>query len=485
MALTNLAQMAMGTTDVLMMGWLGSDTLAAGALGTNLYFVALIFGIGLSNAAAPLMAHDIGRDRAALREVGRTVRQAIWAAACVSVPSWCVLWWGEPILRWLGQDAALSAAAGTYLRSLQWALLPFLCYLALRSFVSALERPAPALLIGLAAVVVNALGNWCLLLGRCGMAPLGIVGSGLATTLTSLAMFAALAAVVVRDRQFRLYRVFQGFWQPDWSHFRAFWRLGLPLAAALSFEVTIFNAAVFLMGLIGAASLAAHAIAIQIAALSFMVPLGIGQAATVRVGLAFGAGDRAGVHRAGWTAFAMTILFMSAMSLVMIVAPRTLIAAFIDTQNSANGEIVGLATSFLLLAAIFQLADGAQAVGAGMLRGLQDGNTPMLYAFIGYWGVGLPLGVALAFGARLGGVGIWIGLATGLAIVAGLMIRRWVHRERLGLMAHRVGGGCCRDLSRLPASAVTGFRVTDAANLLKNRAQPGEALLCHRTTSPP
>lgn len=437
MALTNLAQLAMGTTDVLMMGRLGADTLAAGALGFNLYLVALIFGIGLLNATSPLIAAQLGRDRGAVGDIRLTVQQAFWSAASVAIPAWLVLWWTGPILRAMGQDAVLSAHAATYVHALQWGMLPFLGYLVLRSFVSAFERPGTALAIGLAAVAVNALGNWCLMLGHCGVKPMGIAGSGWATTFTSCAMFAALAVVISRDSQFSDYRLFAHIWRPDWSRFRAFWHLGLPLAASLSFEVTIFNAAVFLMGLLGPASLAAHAIAIQIAALSFMVPLGLGQAATVRVGLAFGAGDHQGIRRAGWTAFAVTIAFMATMSLIMIGAPRQLINFFLDVSDPANAEIVRLATSFLMLAALFQVADGAQAVGAGMLRGLHDGRIPMLYALVGYWGIGLPLGAALAFGTSLGGVGIWIGLAAGLAAVAVLMTIRWTRRERLGLLTPR------------------------------------------------
>ena len=434
MALTNLAQLGMGATDVLMMGWLGPGTLAAGALGTNLYFVAAIFGIGLLNATAPLIARGLGRDGGAAREITRTLRQAFWSAACVALPAWAVLWWAEPILGALAQDAALSAAAGTYVRMLQWALLPFLCYLALRSFVSALERPGWALLIGLLALPVNGLGNWCLMLGHCGIAPLGIAGSGLATTLTSVLMFAALGLVVTCDARFRRHRVFAGLWRPDWRALGAFWRFGLPLAATLMFEITIFIAAVFLMGLIGQASLAAHAIAIQLASLSFMVPLGIGQAAAVRVGLAFGARDFEGVRRAGWTAFGVSTVFMALMSLIMVTLPKTLIGAFISTSDPANAEITRLAGLFLIMAALFQIADGAQAVGAGMLRGLHDARVPMIYALLGYWGIGLPLGAALALGAGLGGVGIWIGLATGLAVVAVLMMVRWARRERLGLV---------------------------------------------------
>jgi MATE family multidrug resistance protein len=437
MALTNLAQIAMGTTDIMMMGWLGPDTLAAGALGTNLYFIALIFGIGLLNAASPMIARDLGRDSRALGDTRATVRLALWSAASIALPSWLVLWWSEPILVAMGQDAGLSALAGTYVHVLQWALLPSWGYLVLRSFVSALERPMWSFVIGTAAVALNAIANWCLMLGHCGCHALGIAGSGLATLLSSIFMFSALGFVVCVARPFVRYRLLADFFRPDWARLREFWRLGLPMAATFSFEVTMFNAAVFLMGLIGTDSLAAHSIAIQLSALTFMVPLGIGQAATVRVGRAYGAQDRESAGRAGWTAFGLAVAFMAAMSLTMIMAPRLLISIFLDTAAPENTRIVDLATSFLMFAALFQIADGAQVVGSGMLRGLHDTHVPMLFALIGYWGIGLPLGAMLAFPINLGGVGIWIGLAAGLTIVAVLMIRRWSYREARGLFQPR------------------------------------------------
>jgi MATE family multidrug resistance protein len=437
LAVTNLAQIAMGTTDVMMMGSLGPDTLAAGALGTNLYFIALIFGAGLLNATSPMIARDLGRDPNAVGDVRGTMRQALWSAAGVAVPCWLVLWWSEPLLIAMGQDVALSAKAGLYVHALEWALLPTWCYLVMRSFFSALERPAWSLRIGLAAIAVNALANWCLMLGHCGCKPFGIAGSGFATSLSSTLMFLALGFVGCVAEPFRHYRLFADLFQPDWARLREFWRLGLPMAAAVSFEVTMFNAAVFLMGLIGTASLAAHSIAIQLASLTFMVPLGIGQAATVRVGRAYGAQDRKAVSRAGWTAWGLAVGFMATMSITMIVAPRLLISIFLDTAEPKNAPVVELAISFLMLAALFQIADGAQTVGAGMLRGLHDARVPMLFALIGYWGIGLPLGVLLAFAAGLGGVGIWVGLASGLGIVAVLMLRRWLNREAGGLLLLR------------------------------------------------
>jgi MATE family multidrug resistance protein len=217
----------------------------------------------------------------------------------------------------------------------------------------------------------------------------------------------------------------------------AFWKLGLPIAAATSFEVTIFNAAAFLMGWLGQAELAAHAVAMQIASATFMVPYGIAQAATIRVGHAYGAGDSAAITRAGWCAFVIGIGTMVLAALLMVSVPRYLAGAFFDLQDPANARVLPLAISYLAVAAMFQIMDGAQVLGAGILRGLHDTRVPMIYAALGYWGVALPSAAALAFWADWRGVGIWSGLAFGLSVVAVLMTRRWIYRERLGLLRPR------------------------------------------------
>jgi MATE family multidrug resistance protein len=269
--------------------------------------------------------------------------------------------------------------------------------------------------------------------GNLGFPALGLPGSGWATTISSTLMFLGLAGIVSIDRRFRRYRLFGRFWRADWPRFRTLLGLGLPIAGLLTFEVSIFNAATFLMGLINAASIAAYAIAIQIASISFMVPLGLGQAVTVRVGLAHGAHDPEAVSRAGWTAFVLGVGFMALMALIMVTFPTALIGAFIDIGDPKNAAVVGLAVGFLVFAGLFQIVDGAQAVAGGMLRGLHDTKVPMVFALIGYWGVGLPLGVALAFNFGFAGDGIWIGLSTGLAVVAVLLLARWMRRDTLGL----------------------------------------------------
>ena len=434
MVLTNLAQIAMTATDVMMMGRAGPGMLAAGALGANLYFAPLIFGLGLMNATSPMMASELGRHRHSVRDIRRTVRQGLWIAVLVSIPIWLLLWNTEAILAAMGQDPVLAREAGIYVHWLQWAVLPFYGYIVLRSFMAALERPRWALVIVVVSVAFNALANWCLIFGNLGFPRMGIAGSGLATTLSSFMMFGGLVALLSFERRFRRYRLFGRFWRADWPRFRSLLRLGLPIAGLLTFEVSIFNAAALLMGLIDAASLAAHAIAIQIASISFMVPMGVAQACTVRVGRAFGAMDPVGVTRAGWAAYGLGVSFMALMALVMVLWPRPLISGFIDIADPDNAVVVGLAVTFLAFAGLFQIVDGAQAVASGMLRGLHDTKLPMVYAAIGYWGVGLPLGVVLAFEFGFDGAGIWIGLSSGLAVVAVLLLVRWLRRERHGLV---------------------------------------------------
>lgn len=434
LVLTNVAQALIHATDVVLLGWVGARTLAAGTLGINLYTAFLIFGMGLVTAAAPMIAREIGERAHSVRDVRRTVRQTLWAAVAIAIPFWLILWQAEPILLALGQEPALAVNAARFVHTLQWGLLPYLFYLVLRSFISALERPGWALAIGIAAVILNALVNYSLIFGKFGLPALGLVGAGIGSSLSNLFMFCALAVVVTVHPRFRRYHLFGHFWRADWTRFRQVWRLGFPIAVTLGLEVTIFNAAVFLMGLIGASSIAAHAIAIQIAALTFMVPLGLAQAVTVRVGLAFGRKDKAGIARAGWTSFALGVGFMTLTAIVMISIPGPLASLFLDARDPANAEVIRLAVSFLSVAALFQIVDGAQVVGAGMLRGLHDTKIPMIYAALGYWVVGLGTAVFLAFHLGWEGVGVWSGLAAGLAAVSVLMVARWMRRERLGLM---------------------------------------------------
>jgi MATE family multidrug resistance protein len=243
--------------------------------------------------------------------------------------------------------------------------------------------------------------------------------------------------VVSYERRFRRFRLFGNWWRFDGQRTMAMIRLGWPIGVTMALEMGVFALAAYFMGWIGASAVAAHAVALQLAALTFMVPLGLGQAATVRVGLALGRRDDAGIARAGWTAWIIGVGFMGAMAIGMWAIPRPLITLFLNDAPE-NAIVIGLAVSFLKVAAAFQLVDGAQVIGAGMLRGLHDTRWPLLFALVGYWVVGLGIGAWLAFAQDWKGVGIWVGLASGLAAVSVLMLVRWIYRDRLGLtrLAH-------------------------------------------------
>ena len=332
----------------------------------------------------------------------------------------------------LGEPADVARDAGIYLRGFQWGLAPSLICYAARAAFSALERPRPPLIAGLLAVVFNALANYALVFGKLGMPALGIIGSGFATTLSQTLMCAILLAASLIDPRMRPLHLFALPWRFAGTELAALWRLGLPIGAMIVAEVGVFASATLVMGLFSATAIEAHTIALQVASLAFMVPLGLGQAATVRVGLAYGARDPVAISRSGWTAFGLTALFAVFSAAAMIGAPRLLIAPFIDVDAPANAQAITLAIALLRIAALFQIVDTSQVALANMLRGLHDSRVPLIIALLGYWAIGAPIGVALGFATPLGPVGVWIGLATGLAVVAVLLLLRWVGKERRG-----------------------------------------------------
>ena len=434
LVLTNLTMSLIGATDVLMVGWLGPTQLAAASLGFNLAMLLGIFGMGLVMGASPLMASEIGRRANSVRDIRRTFRQTLWLVAVVAVPMLLILWNTGAILNLLGQERVLAVLAQDYVRAYMWSIPLFLATLAFRNFLAALERPMWSLIVGVIGVAGNILFNYTLIFGKFGFPALGLVGAGVGSVLTNMVMLLLMVGVVYRDRQFRRYHLLGRWWRSDWPRFFQMTRIGTPIAVSHAFEAGVFSAAVMLMGWISTAAVAAHAVALQLASLTFMVPMGLAQAATVRVGIGYGRADADHIRLAGWTSFAMGTGFMAVMALIMLAIPGTLAGFFIDRSNPANAEVAELAVSFLIIAALFQIADGAQVVGQGMLRGLHDTFVPMLFALFGYWVIGIGVGAWLAFERDWGGVGIWTGLATGLGIVAVLMIARWMRRERLGLL---------------------------------------------------
>lgn len=430
--LSNLTFALIQATDVVLMGWLGPRQLAASALGINLTWPLGFAAFGILTAASPMMATALGAKTRSVRDVRRSFRQSLWLCAFAALPLWLLLWHAEAVILALGQQPGLARDAALFLKGYMWMMLPWMLFQAMRNFLAAVQRPGWVLAISCGGIVLNALLGWALIFGRFGFPALGIFGGGLASSIVWTLMALALMAVILIDRQFRRFYLFGHFWRPDWPRLGHMLKLGTPIAFAFGFEGAVFGAAAYLMGLIDAESVAAHAVALQIAALTFMVPWGLSQAATVRVGRALGARNRQGIARAGWTAWLLGVAFMAAMAGLMWAFPREAISLFLE-DTAANARVIELAVTFLVVAAAFQIFDGAQVVAAGMLRGLHDTTVPMLFALLGYWAIGIGVGVWLAFARGWNGVGIWTGLATGLGIVAALMLARWLLRERIGL----------------------------------------------------
>ena len=434
MAATQLGQIAMMTTDLALLGRLGDHVVAGAALAHTVLFAAYTVGMGLMAAVAPLASQAFGARKPRL--VRRSVRVGLWAALLAGVPLTALQLWGDDILLALGQPPETAALAGRYLAGLAWCLIPSWAFIALRNFMSAVNRPEPALWITLAAIPLNALLAYALIYGALGAPHLGILGAGVATTLVNVAMCAAAVWFAYARHPFRKYRVLGRFWRPDWTLFRQLLAVGVPISGSFLLEFGMFAAASLLMGRIGPQALAAHAIALQTAAILFMVPFGISLAATVRVGHAAGRRDAAGTRRAGFAATGLAVVFMAAMTLVVVVFRHAIPQLFLgaEAETPTASATVALAATLLALGATFFLTDGIQTVVAGALRGLNDTRVPLLIAAFSYWGAGFAASYVLAFRFDLGAIGVWIGLSIGTAVFALLLAWRFHALTRVGYM---------------------------------------------------
>jgi MATE family multidrug resistance protein len=420
LALTQLGQIAMMTTDLAFIGRLGDGAVAAAALAHTIFFVSFTVGMGLVSAVSPLAAQAFGARNP--HRVRRSLRVGLWAAFLISLPVMALPFWGEQILLALGQSPAAAGLAQQYLFGLVWSILPGLWFMAIRGFMSAINRPEPILWITLAAIPTNALLVYLLLYGEWGLPRLELFGAGLATSMVNFAMFLACLWFTARRRPFRKYHVLGHLWRIDWPLMRQLIVLGAPMSISFLLEYGLFGAAGLLMGLISTTALAAHQIALQIAAILFMVPYGIGMAATVRVGHGVGRRDAAAVRRAGFIATGLGIGFMSAMTLVVILGRFAIAQIFLGEGADAAAE---LTATLLLVGATFFIADGIQTIVSGSLRGMNDTRVPLLFATVSYWLIGFTLACGLGFWTPLGAVGVWIGLSCGTLVYATLLLLRF------------------------------------------------------------
>jgi MATE family multidrug resistance protein len=437
LALTQVGQILIHGTEVLLLGRLSPMALAAVTLAWALFHVCFIFSLGVVQATAPLIAAAKGARRP--REVRRAVRQGLWVALLVTLPLGALLWFGRYPLAWMGQDPALLDGAETYLRAIAFGLPFGAGFLVLRNFVSAYGRTGAIMAATFAAVLFNIGLSWGLIFGELGLPRLEILGAGIGAAASWAFMFLVLLAYCLLARPFRRFALLGRFWRPDWRTFGEVWGLGLPIGAAMLMETGLFATSTLMMGLIGTAELAAHQVTLQLVATGFMVPLGISIAATIRVGLAMGARDPAGVRRAGWVAAALGAGFMIGMALLYWSAGERLVAFFFDPADAGTPAAVGFAAGFIAVAALFQLVDGLQVIGIANLRGMQDTAIPMWLAGFGYWVVGFPAMAVLAFATPLAGTGIWLALAIALSIVAASMLWRFRRLTAPGRLDRRLG----------------------------------------------
>lgn len=429
---TQMAQMGINFIDTMMLGWLGAEALAASVLATTLFFIVLVVGFGLASAVMPLAAQAAGEDD--VRSLRRSVRMGFWVVMMYGVLMMPVLWNAEVMLLAIGQKPELSGMAQEYIRVVQWSVFPVLIVSVLRSYLSALERMEIVLWVTVAGVFLNALLNYMFIFGNFGAPRMELAGAALASVFTNIMSVSVIIYYCLRADGLREHEIFVRFWRSDWAAFRDVFRLGLPISMTILAEVGLFSVASIMMGWIGVIELAAHGIVLQIASISFMIPLSFSQVGTVRFARAVGRKDVLAMDRAGKTVLVLGVGFALFSALLFISVPALLIGAYLDNSNPDALLIIAYGVPLLAIAAAFQLVDTLQVIGAGLLRGVKDTRVPMYIAIFSYWAVGAPSAYFFGIALERGGQGVWTGLAIGLACAAVLMNWRYFNREKLGLI---------------------------------------------------
>lgn len=416
--LAEIGWMTMGMVDVLMVGRISPEAIGAVGVGSSLFMGVVIFAMGLMLGLDTLVSQAFGAGRR--DECHRWLFHGVVLALVLSVPMIAILFWISSALDAWGLTASVLVLTRPYLETLSWSVVPLLLYSAFRRYLQGMGVVRPVMIALIVANVINAVANWLLIFGKLGFPALGVEGSAWATVFARVLMAAfLLATIILRERDVWNAR------RLEWAWFRRLLALGLPASGQVTLEVGVFAAATALAGRLPATALAAHQIALNYVALTFMVPLGVASAGAVRVGHAVGRGDADGASRAGWTALLFGVGFMTAAALVFLTVPRLLFRAFTD-----DAGVLAVGVTLLFVAAVFQLFDGLQGVATGVLRGLGDTRSPMLWNLAGHWFIGLPLGYWLAFVVGIGVIGLWWGLSIGLMICGVALLLVWIRRTR-------------------------------------------------------
>lgn len=421
---SHMAQFSLHVTDTIMLGWYGVTDLAAGALGATVFFTFFTLGAGYANAVMPMVATSAAADQDT--EVRRATRMGMWLSIAYAALVLPIFFFSEALLTRMGQEPAIADLGGQYLRIVGLGVAPALLVMVLKSYLAALGRTQVVLWVTVAAVFVNAGLNWIFIFGNLGVPEMGARGAAVASVIVQLFTLAIMLGYAAWLPALRRYTLLTRFWRPDWAAMRQVNALGLPIGLAMLAETGLFAASAVMMGWLGAQTLAAHSIALEITAMFFMIHMGLSNAATVLVGRARGRGDMDGLRAAARAAVLLSMLVAVTTMLIYFLLGEVMVGLFLSPDDPERAIIVPLGVTLLMVAALFQLADGGQAMAMGLLRGIQDTKMPMIIAAVSYWLIGIPVSYALAFILGLEGVGLWFGLVIGLMVAAiALMIRFW------------------------------------------------------------
>lgn len=421
-----VGQVLVNFIDNIMVGQLGASALAAVSLAISIYISLMVVGMGISFALPPLVAQAHGmlkHKRISVLFKHSLLINVIYALICV-----VIIELGMPILDHLGQDPEVVALAKPYLRISGWTMIPLMIFQALRCHSDGLSETKPAMIATLIGNVFNVLFNYMLIYGKLGAPALGVEGAAFGTFLARIVMIAIMIGILMRWKDLWGYIKNANYKVYQTSVVKKLLSLGIPTSMQMFFEVTAFAAAALIMGTLGKTPQAAHQIAINLAAMTFLTCTGLGMAATIRVGNQLGKNNATGLYKAGMSAIIQVVLFMLIAALLFIGLRNVLPQLYID-----DDAVIQIASVLLIMAAIFQVSDGIQVVALGVLRGMQDVKIPMLITFLAYWVCGIPISYLSARYLNLGPVGIWMGLVIGLTISAILLTRRFVVRSRMAV----------------------------------------------------
>ena len=424
-AIGQLGHIMLGITDSIMVGQVGAVPLAASSLVNGIAFLIIVFGLGMTLAITPLVS--IARGRGEDDQCGVILRQSLLVNSVVIIVLLGIILFLADMIVYMNQEDAVAVQATSYAKIIAFSIIPFILFQVYRQFIEGLAFTKPAMYITLAANLVNVFGNWVFIYGNLGMPAYGLDGAGYATLITRSFMAATLVIYVLSAKRYKQYEPTFRFRNINWHVIKELIRVGVPTGFQHFFEVGAFSFSAIMIGWLGSTQLAAHQIALSLASVSFMIILGISAAGTIRVGHAYGRKNINDVRRSGFLTTVFAAAVMACFGVAFVIFRDRLPFIFSD-----DPAVIKIAASLIIVAALFQMSDGAQAAGLGILRGITDVRLPMIITFIAYWIIALPIGYILGFTFKLEVIGIWIGLSAGLTAAAIMLNWRfWIKTGKI------------------------------------------------------